>query len=322
MQKIVAAMLLLTLVFNGLAAAQASPAGQSGEVYFPETGHSISGEFLAEYQRAADPQRLYGLPITSVFVDASTGRQVQYFERARFDLIPQSASAPARIERFPLGLHLYQPERSQPFEQADRRLRPVFCRKFEGPGGAFPVCHAFLDFYQKYGGVEQFGAPLSGLRMQQGRIVQYFENVSLEWWPERPAGERVQLASLGRRFLELRAHEWPHQAPENRPQQVLALEVYAQPATPVTALQDEQELVILVADQNRQPVAGARLGLRVSLPDGSQLAFDLPSLTDSQGSARFRFPFRTTVPGTILIETWAAFSGLTGSDQSTFRAWY
>ena len=64
------------------------PAPGSGEQYFPETGHSMSGAFY-DFWRKRGGVQVFGYPISEPFTEASPvdGKPytVQYFERARFD---------------------------------------------------------------------------------------------------------------------------------------------------------------------------------------------------------------------------------------------
>ena len=46
------------------------------------------------------------------------------------------------------------------------------------------LCGLFLDFWQRYGGLEIFGYPLSGEIQENGRTVQYLERAKLEYHPE------------------------------------------------------------------------------------------------------------------------------------------
>jgi hypothetical protein len=69
-----------------------SPAAvESGMEFFHETGHALSGVFLAEWNKEGG-LKIIGLPISRVFDETNpeTGEvyQVQYFERARAELHP------------------------------------------------------------------------------------------------------------------------------------------------------------------------------------------------------------------------------------------
>lgn len=53
--------------------------------YFPQTGHSVSGWFL-QYWQARGGVNVFGFPLSEEITE--NGRTVQYFERARFELVP------------------------------------------------------------------------------------------------------------------------------------------------------------------------------------------------------------------------------------------
>ncbi len=61
-------------------------------MFFPETGHSLDGDFL-RYWRANGGLAVFGYPLSEAFVElnATDGRSytVQYFERARFEWHPE-----------------------------------------------------------------------------------------------------------------------------------------------------------------------------------------------------------------------------------------
>ena len=80
-------------------------AQDSDSVYVPETGHWIWGEFLRTYNSVPDPLLYFGYPITDDFTDPITKSRVQYFERARFDLL-ETPEGP-KVQIAPLGQPKY-----------------------------------------------------------------------------------------------------------------------------------------------------------------------------------------------------------------------
>lgn len=54
---------------------------------------------------------------------------------------------------------------------------------------------AMLRYFERMGGEAVLGAPLTNEQREDGLVVQYFENVRLEWWPHR---DEVRLSPLGR----------------------------------------------------------------------------------------------------------------------------
>lgn len=74
---------------RGLGFPPVAPIHAPGLRYFPETGHTLRGEFLNFWNRRGG-LRIFGYPISEEFVQQlEDGRNytVQYFERARFELV-------------------------------------------------------------------------------------------------------------------------------------------------------------------------------------------------------------------------------------------
>jgi len=59
------------------------------------------------------------------------------------------------------------------------------------------VSGAFLTFFDTRGGLEIFGYPITDQFEENGRLVQYFQRVRMEWHPENPDPYKVQLGLLG-----------------------------------------------------------------------------------------------------------------------------
>jgi hypothetical protein len=87
-----------------------------GATYFPETGHNVSGPFLAFWEgRGALP--VFGYPITEELkeIDPQSGTEytVQYFERARFEHHPEFAGTPNEVLLGRLGAQVYEQKLSR-----------------------------------------------------------------------------------------------------------------------------------------------------------------------------------------------------------------
>ncbi len=82
----------------------------AGSKYFPETKHSVAGEFL-DYYRTNGALDQFGYPLSEPFLEknAVDGKTytVQYFERNRFELHPENA-APYRVLLGLLGAQMAQ----------------------------------------------------------------------------------------------------------------------------------------------------------------------------------------------------------------------
>lgn len=170
---------------------------------FPETGHTIKGEFL-QYWDSHGGLAQQGYPITEEMQEVSDtdGKtyRAQYFERAVFELHPEN-QPPSNVLLSLLGVFLYQQKYgttgapnqqpnvgtgSQLFTQTGHRL-----------GGKF------LDYWNSHGGLAQQGYPISDEFTEQSDLdgkkylVQYFERAVFEYHPENQAPYDVLLSQLG-----------------------------------------------------------------------------------------------------------------------------
>ncbi len=157
--------------------------------YFAATGYNVMTEFLEFYDKYHG-ERLLGNPISEEFV--LDGIRQQYFENGRLEWHPEDPTG-ATVKPGPVGREVYggidlpQKDWTTPWN-----VNQVY---FEETGHV--VSNAFLEFYDAYGGPFIFGPPISEAQTEGGRIVQYFRNFKMEWYPEKPEAYRVQLAPLG-----------------------------------------------------------------------------------------------------------------------------
>lgn len=287
---------------------------QTGESrYFPETGHWVEGEFLAKYESTEDAELVFGNPITERFKDRINLIEVQYFERARFELHPNEFPS---VQLTPLGELTYE---------AGDALSPQAgaqaCKRFQSDGPR--VCFDFLQFFEAHGGVAQFGVPISRFEIHDGRIVQYFQRSRFEWHPENPPGHQVVLSNLGLSYFLIRG-EYPELLepadfiPQLAPQ---TLKIHAFPQQPLLPKSGRQIIYIIVQDQYSQPVEGAEVTGLVILPDGQEIA--LPrQITDLKG---------IVITSPILISTHrigvaeviihVKFNGLEKQAGASFHIW-
>lgn len=84
---------------------------QAGARYFPETGHNLSGAFLA-YWDAHGGLFVHGYPLTEPFqeVNSTDGKlyNVQYLERSRFEWHPENVGSPYEVLLGQFGTQLAQ----------------------------------------------------------------------------------------------------------------------------------------------------------------------------------------------------------------------
>lgn len=303
--------LIVVVLFMARSLARAQTADVQ---FFPETGHSVRGEFLAYYNRAKDPKLVFGYPITEQMVSRD-GKTVQYFQRARFEIV-NDASGTLRIQLTALGQALYSPGRPQTI------INPQACKFIDGTG--FPLCLQFLDFFQTNGGLAQFGQPISPLELHNDTLVQYFQNARLEWRTDGFNG-RIVPTDLGRIYFDslgedpaLRNPVEPLDAAINP---VLSLKIRAYVSKPVTRPSGDQAVVVIVRSQTNQAVANANVVITAVLPDGTTRVFNLTS--DARGMAQISFDFsRQTAGEMVPIKISVAYHNLSAQTQTSFRIWF
>ena len=102
----------------GAAGAPGQHASQDNPRFFPETQHTVGGQFRA-YWESHGGLAQQGYPISDEFTEASDldpGKSytVQYFERAVFELHPENAGTPYEVLLTQLGTLHYRQKYNQP----------------------------------------------------------------------------------------------------------------------------------------------------------------------------------------------------------------
>lgn len=300
--------LTMWLTQGGVAQAQSAD-GQ----FFPETGHSIKGDFLRFYRSVADPRLVFGYPITEQ-ITSKDGKTVQYFQRARLELHPELAEK-QRVRLTPVGQATYTPA-----DQLDLS-NTAGCDAFTT---GYSVCFAFLDFYRANGGTAQFGNPISPFEFHENLIVQYFENARFEWRADRPDGQRVVLTDLGRIYFEQLGEDpallkpvTPLDATINP---VLSIKVRAFVEKSVTRPGGQQTVFVIVQSQTGQPVSSATGKATVKWPDGR--TDDYFFTTNPSGLGTVTFSFADQSQGELVpVEIAVVYQGLPGITRTSFRIW-
>lgn len=192
----------LTVVPRAMEPAEARP--DPSTVYFPQTRHNLSGEFLL-YWKERGGLSIFGYPLSEPFTER--GYTVQYFERNRFELHPEN-QPPYNVLLGRLGA-----------DQVAGRVFPVVAPFESGPNHRyFPetghsLGFAFLGYWNRNGGLAQFGYPISEeireVSPTDGKeyTVQYFERARFEYHPEyKGTSAEVLLGLLG--VTTLRQKGW------------------------------------------------------------------------------------------------------------------
>ncbi|NJK80059.1 MAG: VanW family protein [Chloroflexaceae bacterium] len=205
--RIVAAAALVALICLSLAPARTPQAhANPNDIfrYFPETGHMISGPVKTFFEAHGGLDN-FGFPLTEVIIDRTTGFQVQYFERARFELRPDLP--PEHYVTLSLAGEILTAGRTDPaFDWLVASPDPE--RDFF-PESGHTIGGAFRYFWQTRGGLAVFGYPISEefveVNPEDGNeyIVQYFQRARFEYHPEMVGTPYdVQLGMLGRQLLQ------------------------------------------------------------------------------------------------------------------------
>ncbi len=161
--------------------------------YVAATGHVVQGAFL-RFFRAYGGEALLGAPLTDEFILA--GHYVQCFAHVALQR-PLDASGDAVVLR-PIGELLHKAQPPLPANAVPSGTEAA-ARYFAATGHT--VCHAFLDFFEAHGGAAFFGPPITEIVVEDGVIVQYFRNASLEWHPAEGEGYCIRLGNLGKSYL-------------------------------------------------------------------------------------------------------------------------
>ena len=319
-------LLLVVFVINAyfptvaLAPAQVLQTQGENERYFPDTGHTVRGEFLDFFDQRGG-LKILGYPITEQFI--YEGRLVQYFQQGRLELHPENPP-PNRVQLGPLSEELGKRTPPVPQTAPDSFVQRYF------PETGHTVAYAFLTFFNNHGGVDTFGYPISeyGSETAGGRIVQYFQRAKFEWYPELAGLQRVQLADLGTIHFDLLAAQGKLDpalknpvVPPGKLSVPLSLKVSATTKYAITSRRSPQTVFVFVTDQKNSPVAGANITFTMRSALGSR-SIPLAS-TDASGFTSYKFDIGTLFPGqTVFVEVHADAGGVKGNDQTSFFTWF
>lgn len=200
----------------------------TGERFFPETGHTIAGEFRRYYEThglelgdrgitARESLALFGYPLSQPYAELNPedGKPylVQYFERARFELHPENA-VPYRVLLGRLGALELQ-RRSNNVEpripNPDAAEAAPGCVQFREV--VYDLCAPFLAFWRGSGSLPVFGFPIVNARNERNLTddrtyqTQWFERERMEQHPENAGTHyEVLLGLLGAEELRVRGY--------------------------------------------------------------------------------------------------------------------
>lgn len=174
----------------------ARPASASaGEVYFEETGHHVP-ELFVEAWWSFGGLPIIGYPVSEPF--ERDGMLVQHFERAVMEWHTQHAGTQYEVQLELLGNWVAGERDDPPFDALAENPLSDSDSGYWFPETGHTLENSFRDFWNRYGGLQVFGYPISQEFGEDGRTVQYFERARFEWHPEN-AGTvyEVLLGHLG-----------------------------------------------------------------------------------------------------------------------------
>ena len=207
----VLAILLSIPALPAIAAATppANGAGQDGNApvrFFPETGHSIAGNFRDYFENRGSLDA-FGFPRTDAVVE--NGMEVQYFQRARMEWHADTNQVQLSL----LGSMLTA---GRNFPTSTSSPTTATSRYF--PETSHTVRQGFLAFFNARGGIDQFGLPISEELTEDGFQVQWFQRARFEWHPELAGPYKVSLTLLGDKYITANMANSPLVPAAARPQ--------------------------------------------------------------------------------------------------------
>lgn len=280
-------------------------------------GIPIADEFR-QYYAANGGLQVFGDPISEAYYEPLEGRLVQYFHNGRLELDPYQD----RVVLAPLGEWasptLTETEAS-PDQESDDPEDTLIAQSPPTVQGEFQV------FYNRHGGEALFGPPITNQLVEGGIRIQYFENARLEWHPEAPLEERVQVGSLGEvHYRRIGRYEDPGRSRPLDSAGIRDVAIAANFWNPILYQGDRQTIFIQVTTpEGQRPVAGVAVDLMVKY-DGKTELVNLPE-TDSSGQTQGAIPLPNVKPGqrVRVIVTAASPGGNTiGTLSQSFRTWW
>ncbi len=273
-------------------------------VYTPPRGE-ITAEAAEEAfrqfaQSLPDPQFLLGEPLGAVVKSGEGWKKYYTHMVLRMD-------SGGRIR--PEALGYYFRMRGKPYlEQA----QTWECKQV----GEHLVCYAFLDVFEKFGGVQIFGNPLGPIETDGLRVYQDFENARMLF--DYQARYRIILDDWGRTAWAQVQKNAPQAGPDTEFANQVPLRLKVVVEKPVLTARDTQHITILVTDTQYKPLAN--VPVQIVLSDESGEALDsLSRASNEMGLIRFPYRLPEGYTGKIFIEAVAEHEGQKIVARRSFR---
>jgi hypothetical protein len=299
-------LILVALVVGGILVIVMPIRAMIRDLQVQSEGYSIDPRFSTYYDHQGGKD-LFGVPISEAFIELETGKVVQYFENARLEL-DTGSSGGLEVKASALGMMLGAWEAPLTYTGEEPG-----CRFYQETG--HHVCHAFLIFYEYNGGPDTFGYPISEFKIEDERMVQYFQWFRLDWYPDDERSP-IQPGPIGRLHL---AHVNPDafKPDVEETSEVEELVVVSSVEKASMAPSGEQTVYLLVRDQDQNAIVGAAVTLIAHFPDGDRMI--VMPLSDENGRSQVSFNFENQPEGrTVSLEITVVYKGLMKQARESF----
>lgn len=278
-------------------------------------GVEVATEFETFY-REFGGSRIFGEPITQAFQIMEDGPTIQYFQTMRLESAGEEA-----VVIYPLGEWAIeglaeltpaitpQDSPSRYFEETDQTIQDEF-----------------WAFYETFHGERLLGPPISPQLNEGGVRVQYFRNGRLEWRPELPVEQRIQVSLLGQAHFDAEMSFIYRQTVLAQPVPSAGLSQVIVEATvqaPILYGGEQQTVYVTVRTPEGKPVQGIDVDVLVS-HDDRETMIDLGQ-TDDVGKIVQVLVLEEIVPGEdvdLNIRVFDADGRVVGSTMLRFKTWW
>lgn len=286
---------------------------------FEDNGCRVPQEFR-DFVESHGGIEIFGYPISNPF--RQKGVLVQYFQNARIESHPNNPD-PYKVQLGLLGDELnYR-------DDSINRPRLLSARRHYFPETGHVVSYAFLDFFKDKGGIDVFGYPITEMHYEDGRIVQYFQRLKMEWHPT-DTRQPVHVGNMGEIYFDAYRENFPDRAfcdeggPPTSPRimaQELELEIDVK--YPVMTKRTKQEVSVLVKDGNGSAISGVDVQVSLIGPSGKILSLVTDAPTNERGLARVTLPVEGASRGdNVTAEAVVIYEGIEASKEIVFLVWW
>ncbi len=181
------------------------------------------------------------------------------------------------------------------------------------------VVSAYKAFYFAHGGEAVFGRPLTEFMKDGEGWVQWFENVSFEWHPDRADGERVQLTPLGEIHYRQFGLDYLQVTPQpDSIEDEIALTI--RPDYTLLPPDVPQVIHLWAKDSDGRPLANVAITLYLTTPSSRQIVQVPP--TDATGETQLRLDSIQVACGEMVrLQAVTKTSDSTAGAKAQFTSW-